>query len=251
MSSDEQVCKSWYENSYGRLGFAAQRRYPNEELLRFFGRYYFPVPFEQRKNIRILEVGCGSGANLWMIAREGFDAYGVDLSAEGIKLCKSMLRAWGATATLNVASMTSCPFPANFFDAVIDVFSANCLDEAGFSEFMNEATRLLRRGGRFFSYAPSKKSDAFLNPGPSRRLDASTLDGIHRKDAPFYGNNYSFRFINNEEYRSELEKRGLKVTYNEKVGRTYHDGREYFEVVVIAAERDAEASLAVTTFSPA
>ncbi len=133
-----------------------------------------------------------------MIAREGFDAYGLDLSPAGIKLCETMLQSWGAAATLEVASMTSCPQPACFSDIVGDVFSSYFLDEAEFSDFLDEVKQSLRAGGRFFSYAPSKNSDVFRNPDTARRLDASTIDGIRREGAPFYGNNYPFRFTANE-----------------------------------------------------
>lgn len=34
----------------------------------------------------MLELGCGTCANLWMIAREGFRAYGLDFSAHAIAL---------------------------------------------------------------------------------------------------------------------------------------------------------------------
>jgi hypothetical protein len=50
MSRDgNSVTKSWYERSYAEQSFGAQRLYPNEELLRFFGRHYFPLPMDQRK----------------------------------------------------------------------------------------------------------------------------------------------------------------------------------------------------------
>src|SRR5579872_4423557 len=103
------VCRSWYERSYGHGGFAGQRRYPNEELLRFFGRHYFPLSQAQRRQIRVLEAGCGSGANLWMIAREGFDAHGIDLSPAAVNLCTKMLNARGARATVKVADMPPPP----------------------------------------------------------------------------------------------------------------------------------------------
>ena len=80
------VCKEWYDHSYQHDGLKAQRLYPNEELLRFFGRHYFPLPREQRHSIRVLEAGCGAGPNLWMIAREGFDAHGVELSPAAVDL---------------------------------------------------------------------------------------------------------------------------------------------------------------------
>jgi SAM-dependent methyltransferase len=229
--------RNWYDSSYGHAGFSAQRRYPNEELLRFFGRHYFPMPREQRRAIRVLDMGCGSGANLWMAAREGFDAHGVDLSSEAIGLCAQMLESWGVAAPLHIASMTDCPYPAASFDVVVDVFSSYCLDQSGFAVFLDEAARLLRPGGRFFSYTPSKASDAFRDPGPSRRIDSSTLDGIHRETSPFYGNYYPFRFTDGDEFKSALDERGMRTVYSERVGRTYNSGKEYFEFVVIAAEK--------------
>ena len=53
--------------------FAERRwgQYPSEELVRFIART-FPDA-EQRRESRALEVGCGPGANLWYLAREGFD----------------------------------------------------------------------------------------------------------------------------------------------------------------------------------
>lgn len=229
--------KDWYEKSYGHSGFSAQRRYPNEELLRFFGRHYFPMPIERRHAIRVLEMGCGSGPNLWMMAREGFDAHGIDLSPEAINLCARMLKHWGVSATLSAASMTACPYPNGHFDVVADVFSSYCLDSGGFAIFLDEVARLLRSGGRFFSYFPSKASDAFRDPDPSRHIDASTLDGIRRDTSPYYGNYYPFRFTSGDEYRSALEARDMHTVYNETVGRTYSGGKEYFEFVVIVAER--------------
>jgi len=230
------ICKSWHDESYRRSGFAAQRLYPNEELLRFFGRHYFRIPVQQRQAVRVLETGCGSGANLWMIAREGFDAHGIELSPEGVALCKKMLAHWQTQATVSLGDMTAIQHPDHSFDAVVDVFSSYCLDESGFAVFLDEVKRILRPGARFFSYTPSKASDAFRDPGPSRFIDASTLDGIRREGAAFSGNHYPFRFISPGEYVAALESRQLRVIYNETVGRTYRAGTEYFEFVVIVGE---------------
>lgn len=228
--------RAWYESSYGHAGFAAQRRYPNEELLRFFGRHYFSLPLEARHEIRVLEVGSGTGANLWMIAREGFDAHGIELSASGNELCEKMLDLWGASATLKTGDMTAAPYPDQHFDVIVDVFSSYCLDEAGHARFLQEVKRLLKPKGRFFSYTPSKQSSSFQRPGISRLLDDSTLEGISRPGAPFVGNAYPFRFVTSQEHRAALEGCGMAVTYLETVGKSYADGDEYFEFVVIVGE---------------
>ena len=235
-----EECRSFYERSYELSGFAAQRRYPNEELIRFMAREFFSVSPEKRSEIRILETGCGSGGNLWAIAREGFDAYGIDLSSAGISLCRRMIQSWGCNATLQTGDMTDLPYPSGFFDAVIDVFSSYCLPEADFARYLDGVERALKPGGKYFSFTPSKNSDVFNEAAASEKIDSSTLNGIHRPTAPFYGNFYPFRFVGLEEYVSLLTKAGkglLVVTYCETVGRTYRGGEEYFEFVVIQADK--------------
>ena len=78
----------FYEASYEAGGFGAQRRFPNEELCRFMGRNFFGMSPEERATKRIVETGSGSGANLWMIAAEGFDAVGVFFGLASVRIAK-------------------------------------------------------------------------------------------------------------------------------------------------------------------
>jgi len=133
--------------------------------------------------------------------------------------------------------MTAIPYRSRQFDVIMDVFSAYCLDERGYGAFLDEVGRLLRPGGRFFSYTPSKASDAFRHPGTARFIDHSTLDGISRADSAYFGSPYPFRFVAAAELPGLMAMRGLSIVYSETVGRTYRGGREYFEFVVTVAER--------------
>jgi SAM-dependent methyltransferase len=180
----------------------AVRRWPNEELVRFFGRRYFHIPRADRKGIAVLEVGCGAGANLRMIEDEGFTAFGNDLSQAALDLAKSY--GWVAKA-----GMEKLPYKAGSLDCICDVFSSYCLSESDFGVFLQEVARVLKPGGRFFSYAPSRGD----------------------KNHAFPGNDYPWRFITPGEYTAELEQRGLSVPYCETSTRTYN-GRP-FEFVVI------------------
>ena len=61
--------------------------YPPEELIRFIAKKYYHVT--DRKNIKILEVGCGPGGGpSWYIAREGFSYFGIDGSVIAIEKAK-------------------------------------------------------------------------------------------------------------------------------------------------------------------
>jgi SAM-dependent methyltransferase len=229
--------KKFYEQSYSEMGFGAQRRYPNEELCRFMGRNLFSIPHSDRSHVKVLEVGCGSGSNLWMIAKEGFSTFGIDLSEESLALCGQMMHKYGVDAQLTAQDMCQTNFPASEFNFIVDVFSSYCLSKDLGVKFIAEIVRLLKPGGKFFSYFPSKRSDAFIRPGNSSLIDSDTLDSISRKDAAFSGQRYPFRFMYPQEYKDLLISQGLDVTYLETVGRTYHNGSEYFEFVVVEAQK--------------
>ena len=229
--------KDFYNSSYEKLGFNAQRRYPNEEFCRFMGRNFLHILHKGRTDIKILETGCGSGANLWMVAKEGFDTYGIDISEESLSLCKTMLDVYNTSATLQVQDMAKLSFPDQFFDAVVDIFSSYCLTKNQGEEYLSRVARTLKKGGVFFSYFPSKRSDTYLFPEEACFIDSDTLNSILRKDSPFCGQLYPFRFIHPREYENTLLNLGFEIRYSETVGRTYNKGKEFFEFVVIEAKK--------------
>jgi cyclopropane fatty-acyl-phospholipid synthase-like methyltransferase len=167
MKSDAtDAVKTFYEKSYSEEGFSAQRRYPNEELCRFIGRHFHHLGIEEKRKIRVLETGCGSGANLWMLAKEGFDTYGLDLSGESLKLAEKMLASYGVTARLKVGDMTHLDYPDDFFDVVVDVWSSCCLTADMGKEYLCEVQRTLRAdagGGGGFSFHFSQKKHPMLS----------------------------------------------------------------------------------------
>ncbi len=229
--------KQFYDKSYNQHGFGAQRKYPNEELCRFMGRNFFSLPIHERREKKILEVGCGSGANLWMIAWEGFKAYGVDISDQALVLCQEMLDSYSVSATLKAQDMENLSFEDNFFDAVVDVFSSYCLTQKEHENFLQHVHRILSPNGLFFSYFPSKRSDAYTNPGNVNFVDKDTLSGIVRSSSPFVGQDYNFRFMHPEEYKENLINCGFQISYLETVQRTYHNQTEQFEFIVIEARK--------------
>ena len=66
-------------------------KYPSLAVVRFVARNFYKVP--NRKDIRILELGCGTGANLWYCAREGFSVIGLDGSKTALNTMISRFNA--------------------------------------------------------------------------------------------------------------------------------------------------------------
>ena len=228
-------CQAWHERSYEVGGFGSQRKYPNEEFCRFIGRNFGHLDRDDRKIMGFLELGCGTGSNLWMVQNEGFVAHGIDFSQGAIQQCERMKSHFGVQFHAEVGDMRKLKYPDGCFSVVYDVFSTYCLDEGEIGFCLDEVTRVLKKGGRFFTYSPSKGSDVFKRSKPEDRVDDSTLDGIRIEGTPFYGNSYPFRFVSKDEARHMMTRRGFDVPYLETLSRTYKNGSEYFEFIVMEA----------------
>ncbi len=149
-----------WEKKYQENGFSSQRRYPNEALIRFLAANYFSL--KERGETKVLELGCGSGANLWMVSQEGFDAYGIDASPTALKLCQEMLDYRQVKAKISLADMTKLGFENEFFDVIFDIVSMQHLDLKGHFRAYQEIFRCLKKEGRFFQWHLEQKAPPFF-----------------------------------------------------------------------------------------
>lgn len=133
-------------------------RYPPEELIRFVARNFFSAP--DRKQVKILEIGCGPGANIWFMACEGFDVYAIDGSPTAIDKAERRLRQEGLKAHLQVGDIVSLGdfYPASTFDAVVDVACLQCNDRQAVQTILDEVVAILKPHGKVFSMVVAEGS---------------------------------------------------------------------------------------------
>ncbi|NQX61918.1 class I SAM-dependent methyltransferase [Paenibacillus qinlingensis] len=126
-------------------------KYPGEDLIRFIARNFYQV--HNRQTVRVLELGCGPGANLWFIAREGFTVYGIDGSETAVELATKRLNneCHGWQGEVITSDFKKLPYPDNFFHAVIDNESVCCNSYEDSKEIYKEASRVLIGNGKIFS----------------------------------------------------------------------------------------------------
>lgn len=225
-----------FNNQYISKGLAAQRLYPNESLLAFIGGNFFSHNVCERSNIKILEIGCGSGANLWMIAKEGFDTYGIDASEVGINLAQEHLfNKWGLKAYLKTATFEQLPFGGEEFDAVCDVVSLQHIDLKTSKDALTEVYRVLKQGASFFSYRLSDASTMYQCSG-GEFIDEATVTNICDLAMPL-SNNGVTAFWSPTLTRKMYTEVGFKVKSIERISRTYNGGKTFVEYLSIVAEK--------------
>lgn len=146
-------------------------KYPNEEVVRFIFTQ-LPRNSAERRKLKILDLGCGTGTNTVFLSAEGFRVYATDISEEGIKITKKRLKDNKLKAVAKIAAMEKQPFPDNFFDAVISYGVLYHNDREGYRRSVAEMRRVLKRGGKAFIYTKSTDDYTF---GKGRKIGENTF----------------------------------------------------------------------------
>lgn len=108
-----------------------------------------------RAGERLLEIGCGEGANLHHLRGEGAIRFGVDYSGAKTAFARRATDAHTVTA-----DATRLPFTDGIFDAVLIRDVLHHIDDVG--GVLAEARRVLRPGGRLTLLEPNRASPFIL-----------------------------------------------------------------------------------------
>lgn len=163
-------------------------RYPYDIVVSFVYKNY--PRHKPRHAVKILEVGCGTGNNLWFAAREGFQVSGIDASPTAIAYAKKRFSEDGLVGHFCVGDFTQLPYKSDVFDLVIDRGAITCTGWSSAKKVVDEVRRVLQIGGRFLfnGYSDRASSSISGRAGPDKlRLDisAGTLCGVGQ--ICFYG----------------------------------------------------------------
>ncbi|MGH8046936.1 MAG: class I SAM-dependent methyltransferase [Chthoniobacterales bacterium] len=222
------------EEHYKRLGAAYQRKYPNEQFIVFLGMNFFSMPVGERGAIKVLELGSGSGANLWVVAREGFQAHGIDYSPAAVQFCREAMEKWGVAADVRLGDITALPYADDEFGIIFDVVSIQHLNWKQHLDAWREAHRCLKPGGAFFSYHLGENSTP-LNARPEM-VDHCTAANIP-KGLPLE-NNGNLCFLSANEVRRALGEIGFSRINIERLQRSYNNQMQFVEYLCISAWKD-------------
>ena len=106
---------------------------------------------------RIVDFGCGSGANSVLLANRGAHVWGIDISEDLLRLAQRRLAVSGRAggATFIAGSAHDMPFPDNSIDVVFGIAILHHLD---LDLVSREVRRVLKPGGRAIFQEPVRNS---------------------------------------------------------------------------------------------
>jgi len=155
--------KSWdkyWEKIYSSREWG---KYPPEELVRFIARTYYKVA--DRSKIKILDLGCGTGAAAWYLAREGFTVCGIDGSPTAIEIALKRFAQEKLQGRFEAGDIISLPYADGQFDCVVDIASIQHNSTPHIKEIMAEVHRVLKPKGHIFSMMIARDKSLATWPG--------------------------------------------------------------------------------------
>ncbi len=142
-----------------------------------------------RKSERCLEIGCGIGSNLPMVRSENsnIDYFGIDINVEALETARRN-HSKTLKSKFEIMDGRNIQFPADSFDLVISRLTLWSVGR-DWGKVVEEARRVLKSGGIFYSYEPDDrfllffpKKDAAMNLIQKWQVRV-TSDGLN----PFIG----------------------------------------------------------------
>jgi len=210
------VDKGYWEKIYASRSWG---KYPPEELVRFIARNFRAVA--DQSEVRVLEIGCGPGPNIWYLVREGFSVTGIDGSPTAIKQAEERLIAdklphIKPQVDLKVGDFSSLPWGNESFDAVIDIEAlyANLMSDIEIT--VAEIHRALKPNGLFFGKMFGIET---MGSNSGKMLEMGTMQ--YPEIGPCTGNEIAHFFTRDE--ISDLFG-CFSDTSIDQVNRTDHDG---------------------------
>ena len=183
-------------------------KYPSENVIRFIARNFYNV--QDRSKINILELGLGTGANLWFCAREGFKVSGIEWSKTGIERFRARLKDENLSTQIEQIEIGDYLekldlFKNESFDAWMDSYSLAYNDFEKTKQIIKKAMKKLKIGGKFFSITPSLYNEGFEKDA---NLGYHLVKPVSGSDA-FTG---VIRYCDEEDLKRLYEGEGYKIT---------------------------------------
>jgi 2-polyprenyl-3-methyl-5-hydroxy-6-metoxy-1,4-benzoquinol methylase len=185
--------------------------YPFDILVSLVYKYFKGV--KNKKNIRVLDLGCGAGNNSWFLSREGFNVVGIDASSTAINFAQERFKTEGLSGDFRLMNFDDIDIIKGEFDLVIDRESLSMTEFNTVKNVTEKIQSILKPNGLFMSFFYNKDSPDFFNYGGDSD-DGKTYTNIDK--GSFSGSN-TVSFLDKETHSSLFSKFEIIEVYNHSI----------------------------------
>jgi len=161
--------------------------------------YYYVERWKEKKYRNVLDLGCGIGRNTLLLAKNGFDISGIDLSEFGVNKTKERLLKNGLDGNVICGDIHNLPYGDNSFDALLAYHVISHTDSIGIRKIIGEMNRVVRNKGELYFTLCSKESPTYKNK-KYKKVDRNTVlknEGPEQNIPHFYSNEEEVKEILN------------------------------------------------------
>jgi len=207
-------------------------RYPAEELVRFMARNYYE---RQREEVRVLDLGCGTGANTWFLCQEGFMTVAFDGSFVAVKKAVSFCSELTSPGVFLQADAGILPFSDGVFDVVADIGAISANSTHSIRQILKEICRVLKPGGRLFSSVLFTTSTSGFRYG--EQIDSHSYRNIESGPVAGLG---TIHFFTRKEICRLWQQAGFEEPVIDLISRTDHGGSQRVSFYTAAARKPGD-----------
>ncbi|MBW7572342.1 class I SAM-dependent methyltransferase [Caproiciproducens faecalis] len=204
-------------------------RYPSEEVIRFIARNFYK---KNRAQIKLLDIGCGTGAVTWYMAREGFAVYAFDGSETAAHKARQRMQEEGLYAHICVSDAASLPYSDDFFDGLVDSAAISGNTAENIKKILQECFRVLKTGGKLFSTGLFKVG--MSGYGTGEKLEENTYREITEGNLAHRG---TIHFFEEQEIRALWSQAGFQNIAIDSADRTEQGGQNRISYFMVEAQK--------------
>lgn len=214
-----QIWEELYQQGWGGA-------WPREEVIRWAVRCC--PDRSERQNRSVLDVGCGNGRHLWMLAVEGFRVTGFDASRSAVRMCRQLVakEELAARAEVIEGGLEVLDRLPGGFDMVLDSTTLCSVRSTERRQALRKIAGLMASDGSYLSVAFGKSTTGF---GTGKRVEE---DGFDEIPAGALANRGFAVFHDKATLATELGGCGLQVRSLDTTVFTTHNGSVVVELLM-------------------
>lgn len=176
--------QSAWEKEYQKPLLVTKKEGPQNFIVQFL-KYLKKEKDLPMSDLRVLDLGCGTGRNSNYLAERGNLVFGLDLAANALKLASERAEKAGLSEQTKYFRQSigdKLPFEDNSFDLILDITASNSIKSSEREVYLKESSRVLKPGGFMILRTLCKDGDQnakkLLETNPGGELDTYFLKDL-------------------------------------------------------------------------